>query len=202
MIKCIGYLLLIGILIIACGKDDDDITYPRKFSYKRSEIIKEKIFLIGDNESYSEINPYKGYLDSLRTQFYLNYYHFVKDTFQGFIIESFEVLNKDSVRLEISAAGNSNFITISSDIDNIDLMKIDPFFVDAKIYWDQEKQEIRYCHAFALGIVKKVNQEYFNLDQNFCSSKDITIELDKFLFEHEYLKTDTLGIYLIDLVYQ
>ena len=93
MKKCLAYLMLIGILFIACGKDNDDFTYPRKFSFKKSEIIKEKVFLIGDNESYSEINPYKGYLDSLRAEFILNYYHFVKDTLQSPFIESIELLS-------------------------------------------------------------------------------------------------------------
>ncbi len=190
---------MIGILIIACGKDNDDFTYPRKFSFKRSEIIKEKVFLIGDNESYSEVNPYKGYLDSLRAEFIVNYYHFIKDTLKGPFIESIELLSEDSIRLEVFYDDHIDFYTFPADVNNVNGEILDPTFFDATVVLNKEKQEIRICYAEVIGLLQN---RPITLDQNYCTSNDLNSELNIFLSQDDYMKNDTLGIYILNLVYQ
>lgn len=202
MVKHIGSLIISVILFISCGKDNDDITYPRKFIYNKSELAKEKGFVIGDNESFSEISPDAGNLNILRTNVVLNYSYFVKDSIQGLFLESFELLSKDSIRLEFSFDGDKQFVTMPADVDNIDGMIIDPGLLGTTVIWDKVKQELRYCIAIDLGIIKRGNQVLGDVAVDFCSSNDINTELQRVLLEDDYVKNDTVGIYLLDMFYK
>ncbi len=69
--------IFLGIALLflaACSKDSSE--YPRTFRFHHSSVAAEKGFVIGDNESYTEISPRAGNLDTLRSLLGLNLFNF------------------------------------------------------------------------------------------------------------------------------
>lgn len=196
--RLLNFFLPSILLFVSCSKDSD-LSYPIKLNYSHTEITQKRVYLLGDNETYSVINNYRGYLDSLRDEFVVNYYHFTKDTLMSPVVESIELLNEDSIKLKITVNGIADYFILHTNLRDDNDNLINPSAFEMSFKWNKDSGEIRAC-ASMLITIPQTDPPY--LDQNFCSSQNPDTEFQRFLDEFEFSKNDTSGIYLMELVYR
>jgi hypothetical protein len=200
LVKKLMFLLPVSAFILSCSKDNTNIVSPHKYNYQRTEISAERIYLFGDNETYSAIPNYKGYLDSLRTEFILNYYHFTKDTIKSPVIESIEITNADSAKLSISFNGMINSYSIPVNTSNSGTELFDPSIYELSVKWDQNKNQVRACFSEYINLSPVVG--HISASQLYCTTREPDTELKRFIDKEKFNKSDTVGLYLVELVYE
>ncbi len=67
---------------------------------------------------------------------------------------------------------------------------------------NKTKGELKFCIAVALGIFNLNANFYYDLDYEFCLAVDPQQELQNFISNNSYQKNDTLGIYMLEMVYK
>lgn len=185
----------------SCSKDNND--YPKTFKFHHSTIKAEQGFVIGDNEMYTQINSKAGSLDTLRSLLAVDLYGFFKNDSSGAFIESLDLLSKDSVRINVWFGGTIQSATFPALIDDPDGLLIDPFYFDGgEIKYDSNHEEISICLAIGIGIVKRSGHVFVQINGNYCDSNDAIHELERILLTDDYVKNDTIGVYVTDDIYK
>ena len=185
----------------ACSKDNNE--YPRTFKFHNSTIKAEKGFVIGDNESYTEISSRAGHLDSLRSLLAVNIYSFFKSQGGGAFIESIDLLSKDSIRINVWFGDTIQSATLPALLDDPNGILLDPFYLDGGlIKYNSNSEEISICQAIGIGIVKRGGHVFVQINGSFCDSNDVIYELEDILLTDDFVKNDTIGIYITDDIYK
>lgn len=186
----------------SCIPEEDQQQFPAKFDFHHSFITNEKAFVIGDQESFVEIDSKSGNLSEFRSEIADELYGYIKSLAFGVFVESFEVISKDSVRIDVWENGIMNSYRLPSNLSNENIEILDENFYFSKITWDKTNQEIRFCIALSLGILERNTVFYPEVVYHFCDSEDIHGEFQTILSGSDYHKNDTLGMYLMTMVYK
>lgn len=187
--------------LTSCSKDNND--YPKSFKFNHSTIKAEQGFVIGDNETYTQISSKAGNLDSLRSLLAVDLYGFIKNDGGLAFIESLDLLSKDSVRLTVWFGDTIQSATFPALIDDPDGLLIDPFYFDGgEVKYDSNHEEISICLAIGIGIVKRGGHVFAQINGNYCDSNDAIHELEKILLSDDYVKNDTMGVYVTENIYK
>jgi hypothetical protein len=190
------------VYLISCSKGDNHSEYPKTFLFNHSEVINEQGFVFKENESYDLISSHAGNLDSLRTNITQDLYSNIRDQMFGYYVESLTLLNKDSI--EIKAWDNGQIVSyiLPVDVDNPTGGIIDKNDFGTVMLYNKTNGEIKFCIALALGIFEFNGNPYYDLDYEFCEFTNVLNELQNFITSNNYQKNDTLGIYMMDMVYK
>jgi hypothetical protein len=189
-------------LFSSCSEDDNQLEFPRTFVFNNSQIVAEKGIVVGDNESYREIDSRSGNLDNFRSEVALDLFGYVRNQGFGNYIESITLLNQESVRINYWDNGNIISLTLPADLDNVDGEIIDKSLYGHTLVWDKINQELKYCLSLSLGILYWANNLIPEVTYDYCISNNIDQELQIKLAEYDFEKNDTIGIYMVDVVYK
>ena len=194
-------LFVVLILLISCSKENNHSEYPKTFTFHHSTITDEQGFVFEENESYFIINPRAGALDSLRFNITRDLHSHIRNQMFGYYVESLTLLNKDSIQIKAWDNGQSQTYILPAYVDNPSGGIIDKNDFGTVMLYDKANGELKFCIALALGIFEKNGIPYYDLDYELCQFPNIPEELQNFISYNEYKKNDTLGIYLMDMVY-
>jgi hypothetical protein len=194
--------LCFGILFTSCSNEEEPQLFPVKFDFHHSIITEEKAFVIGDHESILQIDSKSGNLQEFRSEVANGLKGYIKSLAFGIFIESFEVISKDSVKIYVWENGSLNSYSLSSHLNNDNIEILDENFYISKISWDKTNKEVKFCMALSLGILNRNATFFPEVVYHFCENKDIDFEFQNILSENEYQNNDTLGIYLLTMVYK
>lgn len=190
------FIAFLFIIIISCSKDNNE--FPKTFKYHHSNIIDEKGYLIGNNESYSEIDSRSGSLDTLHS-ITSDVFGYIKESKVGYYIESFTLLDKTSININTWENEIQNSYKVDANLDASNGEILDPTIFDTNVSWDKSSGEIKFCIAFSLSII---NANLFEYGYDYCQSKNVKSELENLLFASNYNNGDTIGLYLMEMVYK
>jgi len=201
--KIMKYLLFACLLInISCNKDNNKSEYPRTFTFHHSTIIDEQGFVFEENEAYIIIHPRAGTLDSLRFNITRDLYSHIRNQMFGYYIESFTLLNKDSIQIKAWEDGLSITYTLPAYVDNPTGGIINKIDFGTVILYDKANGELKFCIALALGIFERNGNPYYDLDYELCLAPNVPGELQNFISYNDYKKNDTLGVYMLEMAYK
>lgn len=189
------------ILMCACSKDNGE--YPKAFAFHHSVIEAEGGFVIGDNETYVEISSRAGNLDTLRSLMALNLFDFFKEQGGGIFIESFQLLSKDSVRINVWFDFETGSVTLPARTDDPDGILIDPVYLDGGLVrYNSSTGEINVCLGMGLGILNRGGNVFVDINAHYCDSTNVLRELNHLLATVDFLNNDTLGVYMTSNIYK
>jgi hypothetical protein len=196
-------VVIIVLSASSCNTDQTDVkAYPKKFEFYKSQIMEEKAYVIGDNESYSEINSIEGNLKLLKSEVTTDLFAYIRNLGNGTFIESIELLSKDSVRLYTWLNGMETSFDLSANSENATGEIINTSLYGYTIVWDKNKQELSYCLALTLEILKKNGNFNSQIEYDLCGDGNIGNEFSKILKTDDFQTNDTLGIYLLKMIYK
>lgn len=194
--------LAIAILFSSCVKENADSPFPMIFTFHHSAITIEKAYVKGNNDNFSEIDSKAGSLKELRTFANTDIYQYVRNNRYGMYVESFEIPSKDSVRMNVWNSGTLQVNTVKGDIDNVNGEIIDPNLFGLTIKLDKNKGEIQFCMAFTLTIANRTAPLVSSYGLAPCNTLGIQDELKGIIDANSFEKNDTLGLYLMDMIYK
>ncbi len=195
-------ILLNIIYLCSCNQAEPLGEYPRKFIFDHASIINEAGFVIGDNESYLEIDSRGGNLKIFMDSLEMNPNEFIKDSGWGYYIESFEFLQQDSIKIHFWQNERMDSKTYPMDISGINGEIMDPEILDYSLYWEKNTQELRYCMSWLL-VIQQLNGNFIpSISYMPCKDKVLIKTLEEALMEDSYFRGDTVGLYFIDMIYK
>ncbi len=194
-------LLICSSFLFSCNDDDNQVQYPKKFDFDHSVVINEKAYLMRENESLIEINPRAGNLVQFRSEVAADLYGYIRSLEFGTYVESIEFLSENLLRIQIWKNGVVNAFTFSANTVDVNIEISDQNFYISKVIWDKNKKEIKFCLALSLGILDRSGVYIPEVQYKYCEEGDINLEFQKILSDNEYQRNDTIGVYLLDMIY-
>ncbi len=195
-------LFVVLMFLISCSKENNQSEYPKTFVFHHSTITGEQGFVFGDAESYVVINSKAGHLDSLRFYVTNDLYHYIRDQMFGYYVESFTITSKDTVQIKAWENGQTIIYSLPAFVNNPNGGILNRNDFGTVLLYDKTKGELKFCIAVALGIFNLNANFYYDLDYEFCLAVDPQQELQNFISNNSYQKNDTLGIYMLEMVYK
>ena len=195
-------LLTITLLIFSCVKENTESQYPMTFIFHHSVVTNEKAYVKVNDASFSEIDSKAGSLNELRTFANTDMYQYVRNNKFGVYIESFEIISKDSVRLNLWSSGSIQSNTLKADVDNINGEILDQKTFGSVVKLDKVKGEIEFCMAFTVTIANISAPLVSTYGLVSCNSLGVQDELKGIIDLNSFEKNDTLGLYLMDMIYK
>lgn len=192
--KLYPLFLVLLINIVSCGEPDEGtIEYPSTYTFEYSEVADKTVFSFDSNEQY-EIATSKG-----------TYQQFEDDLLDNFgadfIVSSGFALNKitilDDAQLQLVATNDTDTITfiVAYTLEDNELM------VDGLTWLSFDGTNFYHClELLRLAENMNNNVNYFTSVDN-CSSSSIIEIIDREVEQKTFVENDSVGVYLIDLVY-
>lgn len=200
--KLKAIVLMSFVFLSSCNETEPLGEFSGKFIFDHANIIKEAGFVIGENESYFEIDSRAGNLKIFRDSLRINPNEFIRGLGLGYFIESFKFIEQDSIKVYVWQNGGIDIRTYPMDMDNVDGEILDAGILGCPVSWEENKQEIRFCMSWLLAIQQQNGNFIPAISYLPCKDTVLMMALEEALLEDSFDPGDTLGLYFIDMIYK